>query len=210
MKPALFLRMTVVLSLCTLRVFSADLVINGETNRVYENGKYGKLLMTNSKGITIRNCRFSAPSLTQRLQTVNSIGDCEDIVVDGCDFDGKAEKYACDGLRIRGSKITIRNTVIHDFADDGIVIGTGSDMFLIDNMIHRLYGCGTDGNPSCLDPAGCNNGHSDGIEIAGTVTNLVLRTCTIPGASACCTWKVPAIGGRNRSSCEAPPPILKQ
>ena len=153
------LNKTPALILCTFLaahvLHSADLNLNGQSNKTYENNAYGRLVINNCTSIIIRNCTFAVSS-----GTVVDIKNSKQIVVENCDIDGKVN--ACTGINIlnNSSQVTIKGCTIHDIADDGIQSHNCSDLFLLNNEISHLYGCGTDGG---CGP--CYNGHSDGIEL---------------------------------------------
>lgn len=159
-----------VLCICSLlsTAYSADLTIAGVTGETYEGGAYDRLTITNSSGITVRNCTFAVSS-----GYVVEVGSgCSDITLEGCDVNGLDE--ACTGIQMSGvSNVTVRNCDFHDIADDGVSVHGGTNVTFEGNTIRRLLGCGTDGG---CGP--CYNGHSDGFEVSdidgGTfVGNLV-------------------------------------
>ncbi len=75
---------------------------------------------------------------------------------------------ACAGMSVSGSDVIVAGSVVHDIADDGIVVGGANNVSFRGNTVRALHGCGTDGG---CGP--CSNGHSDGFELYD-VTNSEL------------------------------------
>jgi hypothetical protein len=137
---------------------AADLVINGQSNKTFQNQAYGHLRITNSSNITVRNCTFATSYAVNGSGGVGDIGGSNHITIDSCDFNG--DTTTCTGMNVNGSYITISNCFIHDIADDGFQCNTGDHIYFYHNTVCHLYGCGTDGG---CGP--CYNGHSDGFEL---------------------------------------------
>ncbi len=97
--------------------------------------------------VTVRNCNLNGNF------TTNSSG----YHIDG----------ACLGLSIYANYVTIRDCDIHDAADDGLEMHGGNHLAFINNRIHDLHACGTDG-----ECGPCYNGHSDGMEIYNVKDSL--------------------------------------
>jgi hypothetical protein len=140
---------------------AADLVVDCQSNRVFDGGSYGRLIIRNSASITVRNASFAVASAS----SVVSIQNSSDVLVENSDIDGGGE--ACTGMSIRdGEDITFANNAVHDIADDGFEVRDATGLMLRGNTVYRLIGKGTDGRIFGL----CYNGHSDGLEI-GRVSN---------------------------------------
>lgn len=138
-------------------VNAADLVIDGQSNKAFDGGSYGRLVIRNSDSIVVRNAHFAIASAT----SVVSIQNSHDILVENIDADGGSE--ACTGISIsNGDDVTIADSTVHDIADDGFEIYGADGLTVRDNTVYRLIGKGTDGTIS----GPCYNGHSDGFEIA--------------------------------------------
>ena len=148
------------LAICALGACPAaasDLLIDHQTNQVFDGGHYDRLIIQNSASITVRNAHFSIAS----AGSVVAIHDSHDVVLENSDLDGGGE--ACEGVSIVNSQaVTIARNAVHDIADDGLEIFDASGLMIDGNVIYRLIGKGTDGTI----PGPCFNGHSDGIEIA--------------------------------------------
>ena len=94
--------------------------------------------------------------------------DASNATLAGCDVDGNFTAGgsgnqidgACTGIEVHGDGVVVRDNVVHDIADDGIVAYDSSGALFEGNRVHALRGCGTDGG---CGP--CYNGHSDGFEI---------------------------------------------
>ena len=151
----IFLIFVIVWSGC---LFAADLVINGQSNKTFQNQTYGHLSITSSSNITVKNCTFATSYATNGSGGVGDISRSNHITIDSCDFNG--DTTTCTGMNVSGSFITIENCFIHDIADDGFQCNTGDHIYFYHNTICHLYGCGTDGG---CGP--CYNGHSDGFEL---------------------------------------------
>lgn len=89
------------------------------------------------------------------------------VVFRGFDVDGAFEAQngkhvggACTGMNIGGDDVVVAGNVIHDAADDGVTMAGLRNLSFAGNVVHTLYGCGTDG-----DCGPCYNGHSDGLEL---------------------------------------------
>lgn len=78
--------------------------------------------------------------------------------------DGQHVGGACTGMNIGGDDVVVAGNRIHDAADDGVTIGGVARLAFTGNVVHTLYGCGTDGG---CGP--CYNGHSDGLELFAVV-----------------------------------------
>ena len=157
-------RFLVAFSVCQLSACSAgatDLIIDGQSNRVFDGGSYDRLIIRDSDSITVRNARFAA----SYIGSVVSIQNSSDVLFERSDIDGAGE--ACTGISIsNGQNITIADNDVHDIADDGFEIYDGTGLVIRGNTVYRLLGKGTDGSIS----GPCYNGHSDGLEI-GRVSN---------------------------------------
>ncbi len=94
--------------------------------------------------------------------------DAPNATLAGCEIDGNFQvdgggvhvDGACTGIEAHGDGVVVRDNVVHDVADDGIVASDSSGMSFEGNRVHALHGCGTDGG---CGP--CYNGHSDGFEV---------------------------------------------
>jgi hypothetical protein len=139
-------------------LFAADLVVNGQANKTFQNQAYGHLRIVNSSNITVKNCTFATSYTVNGSGGVGDISGSNHITIDSCDFNG--DTTTCTGMNISGSHITISNCFIHDIADDGFQCNTGDHIYFYHNTICHLCGCGTDGG---CGP--CYNGHSDGFEL---------------------------------------------
>ena len=109
-----------------------------------------------------------------------SVGAFEGTVVDiagdavrfaGFDVDGAFAAQdglhvggSCTAMSIAGDDVVVAGNRIHDAADDGVTIGGVARLAFTGNVVHTLYGCGTDGG--CGQ---CYNGHSDGLELFAVV-----------------------------------------
>jgi parallel beta-helix repeat protein len=158
--------MLFVLSACELlacRAGAADLVIDGQSNRLVEGGSYGRLIVRNSSAITVRNARFAIDF----DGSVVAIQGSHDVRVENSDIDGGGE--ACEGVSIVDSQdVTIADNAVHDIADDGFEMSDSSGLVVRGNTIYRLIAKGTDGEI----PGPCYNGHSDGLEIVHVASSL--------------------------------------
>lgn len=106
------------------------------------------LRLANSNNINIKNCEIDGNF--QSSGGNQTTGSCTLAHIENCSY------------------ITIENCIMHDAADDGLQMRDSSNIYLINNEIYNLYGCGTDGG---CGP--CYNGHSDGIELYN-ITNSEL------------------------------------
>ncbi|MEZ4235618.1 MAG: right-handed parallel beta-helix repeat-containing protein [Myxococcota bacterium] len=91
----------------------------------------------------------------------------DDVVLRSLDIDGAFVETggqhtdgACTGLDVVGEGVVVEDCVVHDAADDGVVVSGSSGLLFSGNEVHALHGCGTDGG---CGP--CYNGHSDGLEL---------------------------------------------
>jgi hypothetical protein len=151
---------------CTC-LFAADLVVSGQTNKIFQNQTYGHLSITNSSSnITVKNCKFTTSYAANGSGGVGDISGSSYITIDSCDFNG--DTTTCTGMNISGSYITISNCIIHDIADDGFQCYHGDHIYFYHNTVCHLYGCGSDGG---CGP--CYNGHSDAFEL-GFLDTVVL------------------------------------
>lgn len=155
-KTNLTILLSILVFLASNAAGAADLIINGQNGRIYQNKNYDKLVIKNSSDITISNCNFASPT-----GTVVDIANSDNIRVENADIDGLTS--ACTGINTDGNSryIYIVDSDIHDIADDGAQLA-GNHIYFTGNKIYRLYGVGTQGTNGT---GPCYNGHSDGIEL---------------------------------------------
>jgi hypothetical protein len=143
---------------------ASDLLIDHQTNQVFDGGHYDRLIIQSSASITVRNAHFSMAA----AGSVAAVHDSHDVVLEDSDLDGGGE--ACEGVSIVNSQnVTIARNAVHDIADDGLEIFDASGLMIDGNVIYRLIGKGTDGTI----PGPCFNGHSDGIEITRVANSTI-------------------------------------
>jgi Right handed beta helix region len=141
--------------LCACSAHSLDLVIDGQSNQVFDGGSYERLIIRNSDSISVRNAHFAIAFAGSVVKVENSHG----VLVENSDIDGGSE--ACEGVSIVDSQdVTVADNTVHDIADDGFEIVGATGLMIRGNAVYRLLGKGTDGGSGP-----CYNGHSDGFEI---------------------------------------------
>ena len=71
---------------------ASDLVIDHQTDQVFDSGYYDHLIIQSSASITVRNAHFAIAS----AGSVAAVHDSHDVVLENSDLDGGGE--ACEGV----------------------------------------------------------------------------------------------------------------
>jgi Right handed beta helix region len=117
--------------LCACSAHSLDLVIDGQSNQVFDGGSYERLIIRNSDSISVRNAHFAIAFAGSVVKVENSHG----VLVENSDIDGGSE--ACEGVSIVDSQdVTVADNTVHDIADDGFEIVGATGLMIRGNAVY--------------------------------------------------------------------------